>query len=390
VKREVVFSAQSETILWSEGFAVNIPRCSLSIWKNLYDAADSFREIACWHWMSDADLFGVQNPSGGEIGYCCVLGELGEVFGLVVYLGSTGLEQHRKIQSGKIHARSPDAVYGQNCLTAWFGSRSDLDKNDLTVVKDLGRKYRGDGWPQFRSIQPGYIPWFLTEDEAKFLTLCLAQARQVALRFGQDPNCLAATGKNLYLVQVPKRNTDSLSVAKSSESNLAPGQQTLFPEAVEAAEFEWDSQWLTPAPLVTTAIRPVQVDELRLQRIKKASQGHRGVWEIDAFFTPSPVDNGDRPFLPFTLLCAERDSGMILGTVLAEVKNWEMEFAKAFLESVEQYKILPHKLSLRKEELRRLFAPLAAQLGVEIEVTKKLPAVDRAKRGLLKFMEGQL
>ena len=114
------------------------------------------------------------------------------------------------------------------------------------------------------------------------------------------------------------------------------------------------------------------------------------MWEIDAFFTPSPVDNGDRPFLPFTLLCAERDSGMILGTVLAEVKTWETEFVKAFFESVEQHKILPNKLSLRKEELRQLFAALAAQLGIEIELTKKLTAVDRAKRGLLKFMEGRL
>jgi hypothetical protein len=370
---------------------MNIPRCSLSLWKSLYDAADAFREIACWEWMSDADLFGVQNPSGGEIGYCCVLGEFGEVFGLVVYLGSAGLEQHRKIQSGKIHARSPDAVYSQNCLTAWFGSRSDLDKNDLKVVKDLGRKFRGsDAWPQFRSMQPGYIPWFLTEDEAKFLTLCLAQARQIALRFGQDPTCLTAPGKNLYLVQVRKQKTDSCSVAQTSGSSVAPGQQTLFPEVDENPEFEWESQWLAPAPLVKTTVRPVLLDEFRLQRIKKASQGHRGVWEIDAFFTPSPVDNGDRPFLPFTLLCAERDSGMILGTVLAEVKTWETEFAKAFLESVEQHKIIPHKLSLRKEELRQLFAPLAAQLGIEIESSKKLAAVDRAKRGLLKFMEGRL
>ena len=370
---------------------MNIPHCSLSIWKNLYDAADSFREIACWDWMSDADVFGVQNPDSGEIGYCCVLGELGEVFGLVIYLGSTGLEQHRKIQSGRIHGGSGDAVYRQNCLTVWFGARRDLDKNDLKVVKDLGRKFRGgDAWPQFRSMQPGYIPWFLTEDEAKFLTLCLAQARQIALRFGKDPTCLTAPGKNLYLVQVPKQKTDFHSVAEMSGSTLATGQQTLFPEAIETPEFEWDSQWLTPAPLAKTAVGPVPLDELRLQRIKKASQGHRGVWEIDAFFTPSPVDNGDRPFLPFTLLSAERDSGMILGTVLAEVKTWETEFAKAFLESVEQHKILPNKLSLRKEELRQLFAPLAAQLGIQIELTKKLAAVDRAKREMLKFMEGRL
>jgi hypothetical protein len=301
------------------------------------------------------------------------------------------LEQYRKTQSGKIHARSPDAVYNQNCFTTWFGSRSELDKNDLKVIKDLGRKFHGsDAWPQFRSMQPGYIPWFLTEGEAKFLTLCLAQARQIALRFGKDPTCLTAPGRNLYLVQVPKQKPDSRSAAQTSGSSLAPGQQTLFPETVEAPEFEWDSQWLNPAPFVKTAVRPVPLDELRLQRIKKASQGHRGVWEIDAFFTPSPVDNGDRPFLPFTLLCAERDSGMILGTVLAEVKTWETEFVKAFFESVEQHKILPNKLSLRKEELRQLFAALAAQLGIEIELTKKLSAVDRAKRGLLKFMEGQL
>ena len=369
---------------------MNIPRCSPSVWKNLYDAAVAFREIACWEWMSDADLVGVQNANGGEVGYCCVLGEFGEVFGLVVYLGRAGLEQHGKIQSGKIRARSSDAVYSQNCLTVWFGSHSELDKNDLKVVKELGLKFRGnDAWPQFRSMQPGYIPWYLTQEEAIFLTFCLAQARQVALRFDKDPNYLTAPAKNLYLVQVPKPKADFRS-SQPSGSSVAPGQQTLFPEALEVPEFEWDSKWLPPAPLAKATIRPVPLDELRLQRIKKASQRHRGPWEIDAFFTPSPVDNGDRPFLPFTLLWAEPDSGTILGTTLAEVKNWEAEFSKNLIESIEQQKILPQKLSLRKEELRELFTPLATQLGIQIEKTNKLPAVDRAKRGLLKFMKERL
>jgi hypothetical protein len=78
-----------------------------------------------------------------------------------------------------------------------------------------------------------------------------------------------------------------------------------------------------------------------------------------------------------------------MSTVLAEQKSWELEFPKCFLDSVEQHKILPKKLSLRKEELSQLFAPLAAQLEIEIEMTKRLPDVDRAKRGLLKFMERQ-
>jgi len=341
--------------------------------------------------MSDSDVFGVQNPESGEIGYCCVLGELGEVYGLVVYLGSSGLEQHHKIQWGKMHAGSPDAAYSQNCLTAWFGTRSDLDKNDLKIVKDLGLKFRGgDTWPQFRSMQPGYLPWYLREDEAKFLTLCLAQAREVALRFGKHPDYLTSPGKNLYLVQIPIENIDPPSFAHSSESSLPSGQQTLFPEAVGTPLFEWESQWLSPAPLVKAAVRSFPLDEVRLQRIKKSSQGHRGVWEIDGFFAPTPVDGDDRPFFPYTFLSADHDSGFILATVITEPSKWETEFPKTLLDTVEEHKLLPRKLALRKQELRELFAPLAAQLNIEIELTKKLSAVDRAKRELLKFMERRL
>ena len=120
---------------------MKIPSCSPRVWKNLYAAALAFRDIAPWEWMSDSDVFGVQNPEDGEIGYCCVLGELGEVLGLVVYLGTEGLEQHRNIQSGKLHAGSPEFIYRQHCLTAWLGDRNELDKTDLKVVKQLGLKF---------------------------------------------------------------------------------------------------------------------------------------------------------------------------------------------------------------------------------------------------------
>jgi len=39
---------------------MDIPHCSLSVWRNLYDAAMTFRDFACWDWMSDLDGIKVQ------------------------------------------------------------------------------------------------------------------------------------------------------------------------------------------------------------------------------------------------------------------------------------------------------------------------------------------
>ena len=107
---------------------MKMPSCPLPVWKKLYEATLAFGSIEPWEWMSDTDVFGVQNPEDGEIGYSCVLGELGEVLGLVGYLGTDGLEQHRKTQSGKLHAGSPEFIYSQHCLV------KDLQDGLLNLV----------------------------------------------------------------------------------------------------------------------------------------------------------------------------------------------------------------------------------------------------------------
>jgi hypothetical protein len=376
---------------------MKIPSCPLPVWKKLYDAALAFGDIEPWGWMSDIDVFGVQNPESGEIGYCCVLGELREVLGLVVYLGTEGLEQHRKIQSGKLHAGSPEFIYRQHCLTAWFGDRNELDKTDLKIVKQLRLKFHGsNAWPQFRTFQPGYYPWYLTESEARYLTLCLEQTRDIALRLKKDPDWLSAPKKNHYLVRVPidessqsGKGHENSAAAQPAVSNSSMSQQLLFNLLDEPHGWQWKNEWLKPAPLTLAGVHPCSIDEVRLQRIKNTSQAQHGIWELDAFYTPSPVDGNDRPFFPYTYLCADHESGFLFDSVLAEPSMWQPEFCEAFLKGIETNKLLPNALWVRKEELRELFEPMTTRLGLEVRLTKKLPAIDRAKRELLKFLKSR-
>ena len=369
------------------------PLCPLSVWKNLFAAANALREIEPWHWMSDSHVFGVQNPADQQIGYCCVLGELGEVFGLVVYLGSEGLEQHRRIQSGKLRAGSPEMIYSQTCLTAWFSKRGDLDKTDIKIATEVGLKPRGRAvWPQFRSFRPGYHPWFLTEDEANYLTLCLGQTREVALCIRTNPEWLSAPSKGQYRVRVPVKNSDSPREAPADRPGTArdeTGQQSLFTDLAQERTGQWRDRWLTPAPLAKPVPLPVPLDEVRLQRIKNAIQAYPGTWEVDGFYMTDAVDGDDRPYYPHMLLCVDHDSGFILGTTLANPATWPSEFVEAVLNGIEQSKFIPAKLLLRKEDLRVLFEPLAARLGIQLEITKKLPAVDRVKREFEKFTQRQ-
>jgi hypothetical protein len=342
---------------------MNISACPLPVWKNLYDAAIAFRETACWEWMSDSDIFGVQNPESGEVGYCCVLGQLGEVFGLAAYLGSAGLEQYRKVQSGKVDARSPEFAYSQNCLTVWFGDRNDLDQGDLKVVKELGLKFRGsNAWPQFRSLQPGYLPWHLTEGEATYLALSMKQAQEVALCLEKDPNWLSGPGKDHYLVRVPVDRDGGRA---------------------------WESRWLKPAPIAKPEVRSYPLDEVRLRRIRNAAATRRGIWEVDSFYMPTPVAEEGRPYFPYSILAADHQSGLILGSALAEPSDWEAKFSPAILDCIENNSVLPSALWVRKEELRDLLEPLASRLDIEVRLMKKLPEIDRARRAMVQYFKSR-
>ena len=334
------------------------PQPSLEEWRSLYCAAIDFWKIQPWNWMNDTDLFGVKNPENEEIGYCCVVGALGEFLGLLVYLGAEGLESYMKI----LRSESPeeDVLATGKCLVASFGDRKPLQKQDHDMIKRLGLKFRGEkSWPMFRSYEPGYYPWYLNQTQVRFLTLALQQAVEISLRMKLNGNLLMNSKKGQYLIRVPEK----------SETDL-----------------HWKDEWLSPTPPERATKESLVPDEIRLQRIKKKGLRPAGIWEVDFFQFPMPIQEGGRPFFPFCLLIVDQDSGFVFGTHLESKDHHRSEFLKQMLKVIEANAYLPQEIWVKRDEVFQLFEILVSRLGLKIKQMKKLNQLEYAQKSMKSFL----
>ena len=329
---------------------------SLRDWKALYEAAIEFKKVECWNWMWDSDVFGVKNPATGEIGYCCILGRLGVYFGLAVYLGTEGLKGFLKLQLGDVPESGIDKFMLQKCLMASFKDRAALNKPDLELIKKLGLKFRGrKEWPLFRSHLPGYHPWYLTGEEARFLTLVLQQVVEVALRFKEDQDMLEPLGGDYVFVRVPEKEKD---------------------------EWRWRDDWLKPSLIEEEEIMAEPVDEVRLERLKETARREQSAWEIDYFYSTQGVSDGkERPYYPYVFIWVDHHSGFIYHCLLANPSKpeYQSEFMEEFLSFIENTEVIPDKILVSKEELFKLLEPVTSGLDIELKRTRRLKEIEQVK-----------
>jgi hypothetical protein len=245
------------------------------------------------------------------------------------------------------------------CLVASFEDRKSLEKQDHEVIKRLGLKFRGaKSWPLFRSYEPGYYPWHLDQPQVHFLTLALRQAAEVSLRMRINGNLLTNSGKAQYLVRVPEQSGPDL---------------------------RWKDEWLLPAPLERTKDEAPVPDEIRLQRIKKRGLRPAGIWEVDFFQFPAPIQEGGRPFFPLCLLIVDQDSGFIFGTHLESKDRHRPEFLNQMLKVIEENAYLPQEIWVKREEVFQLFEGLVSRLGLKMKRVKRLKQVEYAKKSMKSF-----
>jgi len=335
---------------------------SLNEWKNLYDAAIAFMKIAPWEWMKETDIFGVQNPKTGEVGYCCIMGELGEVLAIAVYLGTEGLDGYLKIRHGEVQPGDPDSLFIQNCLMLSFENRKFMQEDDRAIINELGLKFRGrNAWPLFRRYEPGFFPWFLNKDEVFYMTHALQQATDVCLRVKKDRKLLRAPKKKQYLIRTIEARNDI---------------------------FLWKDEWRTTAcPEKKAEAFDIPVDEVRIQRLKKTAKPAPVIWEIDFFYAPAPVLEGERPFFPYAIMITDHDTSFILDMYLAESRLYQAEFLDKFLHCIHHASVIPMEILIRKEEVMKLLQPSASRLNIKMSSVATLHTIDNARRDMQRHLK---
>ena len=335
---------------------------SLKEWKALYEAAAEFRKAAPWEWVRETDVFGVRNPKTGEVGYCCLMGELGEMLAMAVYEGTEGLQGYLKIRRGQIKPGNPDALYVQKCLMLSFENKKLLQEDDLEIIGELGLAFRGrNAWPVFRSYKPGYFPWFLNRDEVLYMTIALRQAMNVFIRMKHNAELLNGPRKNLYLVR------------------------TLDPKNGKS---DWEDEWRAPAPIEENGeILDEPVNEIRIQKLKKTAKPATAVWEIDFFHTPTPILQGERPVFPYAIMVMDHDTRFIFDMHLAVTTAYQREFLGKFLDCLEQTSIIPLEILVRKDEAAKLIGPYTKRLNIKLSTVKKLHGIDHARREMEKHLK---
>lgn len=335
---------------------------ALDEWKELYDAALEFRKIEPWTCVRETDIFGVQNPLTDEVGYCCIMGEMGKVLAMAVYHGTEGLHSYLKILNNEVKPEDPDSLHIQDCLIVSFENKGFVEKEDIQLINKLGYKFRGrNAWPMFRSYKPGYFPWFLSREEALSMTDALNQAKDVCLRLKENNKMLHAPQKNQYLTRVPETRDGKVI---------------------------WKDEWREPAPVKIENYSNEPVDELRVQRMKNTIKQVTAVWEIDFFFAPTAVREGGRPFFPQAIMIADHDTGLIHDVHLAQADTCQKEFSEKFLLSMENTLVVPMEILVRKEDVAKLLEPYTSRLNIKLSKTKKLQNVDNAIKSMTRHFRG--
>ena len=331
--------------------------------RPLYALLNQVKELSPWEWMEEDDLFGVQDPETGEIGFVSIMGMAGEHFAVGIYLGAKGLYGLMRLKEMDPFLIDPEDLLTIPQVQASFEDRELLDKRDRDQLKSLGLKFRGrKAWPQFRSFHPGYAPWYIETDEARFLALVLEQVLAVAPRVRENPNILLPGHERDFLVRVAEKSADGTVWHDKTMAINPPPPTELF----------------------------VSITDDSLTSINQLPK-RNFMLEADYFMMLSPVGSAkERPYFPYALFIVDANEGIpvvfqLIGPEPTHEEMWGT-LGQRVLNGLQSLGSRPTEIRFRDDMLFRMLKPFEKRLGFRIKLVRDLPAFDLFASNLQNYM----
>ena len=240
--------------------------------ERLYDIALQYKKTKLWKQLLDSELFALK-LSNGEIGYCSVMGDLGEHIALGLYIGSAALDSYRLLfEAEDVHSRIArhEMLLSQNCLQCSFENKDELSPGEIEeaqkYAKAHGIAFRGQkAFPQFKRYTPAHYPWFLKDEtDAQLLYEAISAAVWVAELLKTTTKDSAGFQPGMPYHRAIPFIEEGKGGYKLSTIDLPDRQEENFPTAL---------------------VR----DELLLSALKKKKKSS-SAWECEVILLPSPID----------------------------------------------------------------------------------------------------
>jgi hypothetical protein len=293
-----------------------------------------------------------------------VLGNAEEVFAAVFYRRAAGLRWILQMLNDAPDPEDLNSADGIDCLKLEFVPKRELWKEDTTMLKAAGFKPAGKGsvWPQFRSADPGWLPWHINQAEAGQLLADLPRLTAFCKMFEQHPELF-----------------DHSVAAEIPFLPAVLPDHTLSPK-----DLDWRP--LLPPPISGFDSFQPAADKLEELRALKRAPGT--ACEFDSSLLPggSFLENGRPCFGRFSLL-VEQKRGLVLGMSVQSGALTPGEAAgRGLVESLLVAGSLPEKVFIGGSRLQPVLQPLCDALQIQLRPASFLPALEEAVASLSQHM----
>lgn len=325
----------------------------------LYDLSTHFYVRRPWDILADRELVVLAASGTPDLCYCSVMGALGQVFSLQVYLGGDGYRLFRRIATGD-PISAGEFYASQKGVSVEFVPSAELTPPDRALLRAVGHVFRREYvCPVFRAARPGYHPWYITEEEGQVLAQCL----DTAIVFVDH---LTSQGRIDYWREIDVYPFVTLKNRRGQEPECSVSMvQSLCP---------------SPGPPA-----PAALDSERLDRIIASAYPVKGVWEADHFYSAAMIGKTyERKACLRMAIAIDSSSGFVFPPALGRPADATGNLmARAILDAIEGVHVVPLGIHVKDDALATILGPLAQKLAISVEVSKSLPALEHAKRSIL-------